>query len=170
MAKNQTVYFEPAVSTLSGTIIILTFPGQPNYQSIKDGDAEETGAYLVLDKPVDVRLVSKNQVGNDEPENNIKIIQLAVQNDEDWKKLENGNHVKISGDLFHAIWGHHHTLVLLNAKKIKVISKEKIVNNSFSVYLTDDDMEAIRNLQGVVEVKAQSKGLNISIRRLSSSG
>jgi hypothetical protein len=167
IAKNRTVYFEPKVSTLSGTIIILTFPGQPNYQNIEDGDAKETGAYLVLDEPVDVKLVQKIQMDNDEPENNVKMIQLAVQNDEDWKKLENGNHVRINGDLFRAIWGHHHTTVLINVKKIDVISKEKIVNNNLSVYLTDDDMEAIRSLQGIVEVKTQSNGLDISIKRLS---
>lgn len=167
LAKNQIVYFEPKVSTLSGTIIILTFAGQPNYQNIKDGDAKETGAYLVLNEPVDVKLVPKTQMGNDEPENNVQLIQLAVQDDKDWKKLENGNHVKISGSLFHAIWGHHHTTVLLDAKKIDVISKEKIINNHLSVYLTDDNMEAIRNLQGIVEVKTQSNGLDISIKRMS---
>lgn len=47
LAKKQIVYFEPKISTLSGTIIILTFAGQPNYQNIKDGDAKEAGAYLV---------------------------------------------------------------------------------------------------------------------------
>ncbi len=165
LAMNRIVYFEPENSILSGTVIILTFPGQPNYQDMKDGDAEETGAYLVLDEPVDVKLHTDKKIANDEPENNIKMIQLAVQNDEDWKKLENGAHVKISGSLFRAIWGHHHTTVLLNAKKIKVISKEKIVNNNLSVYLTSNDMEALRNLQGVIEVKTISNGLNIYLKR-----
>lgn len=129
LAKNQTIYFEPKISQLSGTIAILTVPGPPNYLSIKDGDKAETGAYLVLDKPVDVKLVSKVQMSNDEPESNISIIQLVLENDKDWKKMENGNHVHISGTLFHAMWAHHHTRVLIDAKKIQVISKEKIVNN-----------------------------------------
>lgn len=135
LAKNQVIYFEPKISTLSGTIAILTLPGAPNYSSVKNGDKEEVGAYLVLDKPVDVRLANKVQMSNDEPENNILIIQLVLQNNVDWKKMENGNHVCITGRLFHATWAHHHTKVLLDAKEIKITSKEKIDKNKLAVYL-----------------------------------
>lgn len=131
LGKNQSFYFEPKISELYGTVAILTLPGPPNYLSIKNGDEAETGAYLVLDEPVDVKLASKVQMGNDEPENNISIIQLVLKNDKDWKKMENGNHVHISGTLFHAIWAHHHTRVLLDAKKIQVTLREKIVKTEF---------------------------------------
>lgn len=136
LAKNQMVYFEPKISELSGTIAILTLPGAPNYLSIKNGDEAEKGAYLVLDKPMDVKLVPKVQMGNDEPENNIVVIQLVLKNDEDWKKMENGSHVHISGALFHAVWAHHHTRVLLNVKNIKIVSKEKMDKKKLSSYLT----------------------------------
>ena len=131
LAGNRIVYFEPKISDLSGVIAILTFPGPPNYLSNKDGDEAETGAYLVLDKPVDVKLVPNIQIGNDESESNVSIVQLVLKNDKDWKKMENGNHVLISGVLFHAMWAHHHARVLLDAKKIQVISKEKIVKSKF---------------------------------------
>ena len=62
------------------------------------------GAYLVLDEPVDVKLVPNAQMSNDEPESNISIIQLVLKNEEDSKKMENGNHVRISGALFHVMW------------------------------------------------------------------
>ena len=129
LAKNQTVYFEPQIVELSGTIAVLTLPGPPNYLSIKNGDAAETGGYLVLGAPVDVKLVPNIQMNNDELEHNISIIQLVLQNNDDWKKMENGNHVHINGTLFHAISAHHHTRVLLDVKKIQVTSKEKIVNS-----------------------------------------
>jgi hypothetical protein len=135
LAKNQIVYFEPKISELSGTIAILILPGAPNYLSIKNGDEAEIGAYLVLDKPVDVKLGHKVQMGNDEPENNIAVIQLVLKSDEDWKKMENGDHVHISGTLFHAVWAHHHTRVLLNAKNFKIISKEKMDRKKLSSYL-----------------------------------
>jgi hypothetical protein len=62
------------------------------------------------------------QMGNDIPENNLTIIQLVLLNDEDWEKIESGDYVHIKGILFHAIWGHHHTRVLLRAKKIQILS------------------------------------------------
>lgn len=135
LAENRVVYFKPKISELSGAIAILTLPGPPNYLSIKNGDEAETGAYLVLNKPVDVKLVPKVQIGNDVPENNVSIIQLVLKKDADWKKMENGNHVHISGTLFHAMWAHHHTRVLLDAHKIKIISKEKIDKKKISSYL-----------------------------------
>jgi len=135
LAKNQTVYFEPKISELSGRIAILTVPGPPNYLSIRKGDKKEIGAYLILDKPIDVKLSSNVQIGNDEPESNISIIQLVLQNDEDWKMMENGNHVYINGTLFHAVWARHHTSVLLDAKKIKIISKGKMNKNKLAAYL-----------------------------------
>ena len=129
LAKKQSFYFEPNLSKLSGTIALVTFPGAPNYSNIKDGDETETGAYLVLDEPIDVKLVPKIQMGNDEPESNVTIIQLVPQNDNDWKKLKNGHYVHITGTLFHAVWAHHHTRVLLHAKEIQVTSKKKNMSN-----------------------------------------
>lgn len=166
IAANHTVYFKPKSVNLIGTILTLTFPGPPNYSNIEEGDKKEIGSYLVLDKPVDVKVAPGIRSNINHPENNIKIIQLSVGNDTDWKKLRDGNRVQISGDLFHAIWGHHHTLVLLHTKKITVISQKRIVNNNISVYLTDNDMEEMKNLQGIVELKTQSNGLNISIKKL----
>ena len=129
LAKKQSFYFEPNISKLSGTIALVTFPGPPNYSNIKDGDEAEAGAYLVLDEPIDVKLVPKIRMGNDEPESNVTIIQLVPQNDSDWKKLENGNYVHITGTLFHAVWARHHTRVLFHAKEIQVTSKKKNMSN-----------------------------------------
>lgn len=146
LAKNQLVFFEPKSVVLNGVIKNLTFPGPPNYESIKNGDADETGPYLILDKPIDIKLISGFQIGNDEPEKNVKLIQLVVHNGHDWKKMKEDNYVHITGTLFHALTGHHHARILLWINKIDVLSKHK-VNNKLNV--TDEDREFLKyqNLQ-----------------------
>src|SRR3990167_8533425 len=142
IAKNQKVYFEPKVVDLEGTIRTLKFPGPPNYESIKNGDADETGPYLILKNPIDIKLVPKIQIGNDEPENNVKFIQLAVSNDNDWKKVKEGNYVHVTGTLFHALTGHHHARILLLINKIKVFSSHKNINKKLDI--TTDDRQFLK--------------------------
>ena len=142
IAKNQRVYFEPKIVELEGTIRTLKFPGPPNYESIKNGDADESGAYLILKNPIDVKLVPKIQIGNDEPENNVKFIQLAVSNDNDWKKVKEGNYVHVTGTLFHALTGHHHARILLLINKIKVFSSKKKFNKKLD--LTTEDRQFLK--------------------------
>ncbi len=136
VAKNKMFYFEPDISELSGTIAILTLPGPPHYSSIKNGDEAEIGAYLILAQPIDVKLASQLQkMGEAQPESEVKVIQLILNNEEDWKKMENGNQVLIRGSLFHARWAHHHARVLFNIQKITIVSKEKMDNKQLVSYL-----------------------------------
>jgi hypothetical protein len=137
IAKNQLVYFEPKTVELIGIIKILKFPGAPNYESIKNGDADETGPYLILNNPIDITPEPKIQIGNDEPEKNVKLIQLVVHNDNDWQKVKGGNYVHVTGTLFHALTGHHHARILLWIEKIKVQSKQKIANSKFDITAQD---------------------------------
>src|SRR3990167_2563798 len=148
IAKNQSVYFEPKVVELEGAIRTLKFPGSPNYESIKNGDADETGPYLILNNPIDIKLVPKMQIGNDEPEKNVKIIQLVVRHDNDWKNVKEGNYVHITGTLFHALTGHHHAMVLLWINKIKVFSTQKNINKKLNITKEDKqflDHEYLQN-------------------------
>lgn len=128
-ASNQTVYFEPKETTLTGVITMLTFPGPPNYENIKQGDKAEKGPYLILEKPVDIELApNEKQVGNDTPTKNIQIIQLIVLNEKDWETIKKGNNVQITGTLSSPITGHHHARGLLEVKEVKLISKNNPVN------------------------------------------
>jgi len=43
--------YEPDAVSLTGKIIRKTFPGRPNYESIKAGDEPETYWILISDKP-----------------------------------------------------------------------------------------------------------------------
>src|SRR5215831_8689740 len=67
--------YEPTVVKLTGTIISRTFPGPPNYESIKDGDGPETYWLLVLRRPV---CVDQGKPGEfNEAKKGIRRIQLA---------------------------------------------------------------------------------------------
>lgn len=139
VSKNMVVYYEPKLVELTGTIKRLTFPGPPNYESIRKGDANETGPYLILKNPIDVTLYHNIEIGNDEPEKNVKILQLVVYNDEDWPKIKEGAQVKIKGTLFRALFGHHHSRVLMRIKNIVVLPRQEIVAEDFSI--SEDDSE-----------------------------
>ncbi|MCX7115014.1 MAG: hypothetical protein NTW08_03785 [Gammaproteobacteria bacterium] len=55
IAKNKTFFYEPHLTSLTGEIKMLKFPGPPNYTSIKEGDRDETGPYLILTAPIDIQ-------------------------------------------------------------------------------------------------------------------
>jgi len=148
IAKNKVVYFEPTLVELNGVIKTLQFPGPPNYESIKNGDRDESGPYLILDNPIDIELTPKIQIGNDEPRQNVKLIQLIVHTNSDWEKIKQGNYVRILGVLFNAQTGHHHARVLLEVNKIKVISKEYLVKIKFDI--TAEDREFLKGQAGDV--------------------
>lgn len=139
---NQTVHFEPKTVELEGTIITLKFPGPPNYESIKNGDRDETGPYLILNNPIDIQLSPNVQMGNNEPTKNVTLVQLIVLNDGDWDKVKKGGLVHITGTLSSALTGHHHARALLDINKISVISKRKAINK---LNVTTDDLEFLKN-------------------------
>lgn len=139
MAKNKVIYYEPKSVRLTGMIRTLKYPGPPNYESIKDGDAEEVGSYIILNKPIDIETLPKIQIGNDVFERNVRLIQLILRNDEHRSKVEEGNYVSLTGTLSHALTGHHHARVLITIEKIEVLSDHKMVDNQLN--LTDEDQE-----------------------------
>lgn len=118
LAGNRLLHYEPDIIDLSGTIKIMTFPGPPNYESMKEGDLPEGGACLWLDQAVDVNSSDKVKDEINEPENNIKLIQLVIYDHKDWVKIKDGAHVRIIGTLFRGQTAHHHTRVLLEVAKI----------------------------------------------------
>lgn len=145
-ASNQVVSFEPAQITLKGDIIMLTFPGPPEFESIKKGDMAEKGPYLILSNPVDVQsppTQMSNHTETDETQKNVKLIQLVVFNKNDWKRIKQGNKVLVTGTLFSAITGHHHARVLLKVKKIEVISKQKISDKALE-HITVEDKQYLQ--------------------------
>lgn len=137
---NTVVNFEPTNVSLKGTVITLTFAGPPNYESIKNGDKAETRPYLILSKPIDIKLPkteAKNAATN-EPQTNVKLIQLIVVNKNDWQNLKKGNYVEVKGTLSSSLTGHHHARALLTINKINVLAKKKISNKLLNNITPED--------------------------------
>jgi hypothetical protein len=124
-AGNVQVHYEPSEVELSGQLDLQTFPGPPNYESIKSGDEPERHYYLILHGAVDVILEEKDKASsiNGDSLFNVKVLQLVIGKDEHWKILrqigEKGK-AKIRGTIFQRHTGHHHSRVLLDVKDIQM--------------------------------------------------
>jgi hypothetical protein len=130
-AAISVVTYEPEVIEMAGRLDLQTFPGPPNFESIKGGDAIERHFYLKLNNPVDVLPKGGHpSVDNTEPETNVRVIQLAIDGDDKtlwsrFRRIGEGGHVKITGTLFHRFTGHHHSRILLNVQKMEELRRRK---------------------------------------------
>jgi hypothetical protein len=111
--------YEPAVVTLTGTVIRKTFPGRPGYESIRHGDEPETYWLLDLPQPICVD-EDKSEPWLNEAKQDVRLVQLVVDR-EAYKKYRRlvGKRVIATGTLFASITGHHHTPVLLTVKTLE---------------------------------------------------
>lgn len=119
-AAQSCLSYESSDVKLSGKIKIMTFPGPPNYESVKKGDQPEVAWVLRLSKPACVKAGQDNEF--DVAESNVTDIQLVLEPREftKWRVLAQGSApVFVTGKLFHAHTGHHHTPVLMEVTSIK---------------------------------------------------
>lgn len=111
--------YEPAEVELTGTISKRTFPGPPNYQSIRRGDRAETIWILRLNKPV---CVTGNTDDINTPERRVTDLQLVLD-EKQYAQLRPlvGRRIRVvvAGTLFHSHTAHHRTSVLLTVKSLK---------------------------------------------------
>ena len=111
--------YEPAEVSLAGRISRRTFPGPPNYQSIRRGDRAETFWVLHLQQPV---CVNGNTNEFNVAEQRVTDLQLILE-PEEYKRFSKfvgtKRSVTASGTLTHAQTGHHHTGVLMDVSNIK---------------------------------------------------
>ena len=120
VAAQSCLSYESNGVKLAGRIKIMTFPGPPNYESVEKGDQPEVAWVLRLGKPVCVNKGQDNEF--DVAESNVTDIQLVLEQQEftKWRVLARGRApVTITGKLFHAHTGHHHTAVLMEVTNIK---------------------------------------------------
>ncbi len=118
-AAGPCLSFEPAVESIAGTLVRETFPGRPNFESIKTGDEPETGWYVRLPEPICVK-GTPGDVLNGEDVIGVKLLQLVLTHGE-YKTHDRlvGEKVKATGTLFAAFTGHHHTPVLLQVRTLE---------------------------------------------------
>jgi hypothetical protein len=117
-AQDRCLNYQPEAAKLRGTIVRRTFPGRPNYESIRHGDEPESYWILRLRVPVCI----DSAVDYLPTERNVTDLQLVfMEGAAQYRRYRRfmGRKVTVSGTLFHQDTGHHHTKVLLTVKEIK---------------------------------------------------
>ena len=106
---------------LTGNLIRKTFPGPPNFESVKQGDTPEVAWILHLDKPVCVKARPGDDF--DVAISRLQDLQLVLGNDHDYQRSRKflARKVIVTGVLFGAHTGHHHTPALLDVKDIRLM-------------------------------------------------
>ena len=110
---------------LQGTITLVTFPGPPNYASVKDGDRAETNWVLHVKRPVCT--VPQRDYMFSIAESNVMSLQLIVDIGQLMKATPDVTQersflkvpVLVTGSLMHAETGHHHTKVMMIASRVE---------------------------------------------------
>lgn len=115
-AARRCLEYGPASVALTGTIVRRMEYGPPNYGEDPAHDAREVYWYLQLHDPICVN-GKKDTSEEMEEETNVRKVQIVYPNG-----YPEGDHwinhrASITGILFHAMTGHHHTKVLIEARK-----------------------------------------------------
>ena len=110
----KTVFYEPQIAELTGTLYQKTYPGPPEYSSIEDGDRPESPLFLTLTEPVDVALAQPEEEPFNQPEQGVREIQIVFSNEDPPEELWSRG-VIVKGTLFSAHTGHHRRRVLMMA-------------------------------------------------------
>ncbi|WP_352420675.1 DUF4431 domain-containing protein [Proteiniborus sp.] len=119
MIKNlDKYYFEPSISIIEGKLITRMYYGPPNYGENPDTDTKQYPFILQLDNPIDVIAEEDDTYNSDVFE--VTEIQVVPIGKEKTELLDNyiGKRVRIQGTLFEAIFGGHHTNVLIQVEEI----------------------------------------------------
>jgi len=116
--ENPTEYqYEPAISTIHGTLSSKVYWGPPGYGEDTTVDERENVYLLLLDKGINIQAPKKDlSDGYNAAINNVMQLQLVNQQSLD---AYLNKEVTVTGTLFGAQTGHHHTDVLLDVKSIK---------------------------------------------------
>jgi len=110
--QSQSCMREGQKLILSGTLLRITYPGPPNYESIADGDTPETYWVLQPDKKISCAVDAPNF------DNHTKIQLILLGNEyRDYASLV-GRNVIINGALMYSETGHHHTSLLIIVDRI----------------------------------------------------
>jgi hypothetical protein len=104
-------------TTLTGTIHLKTFYGPPNFGEDPKTDAKERQAILHLAKPL-----CTVETDNDPAEQNQMEVTLAPMGKVSLKSFI-GKKVTVTGSLYSATSGHHHTPVLIAIEQPPQLAK-----------------------------------------------
>jgi len=108
--------YGPAIVTLTGTVARHMEYGPPNYGEDPAHDAKEVYWYLQLDDPICVN-GKKDRSEEMEGEKSVGKIQIVYLDGYPKGDKWINHRASITGTLFHAVTGHHHTKVLIEARQ-----------------------------------------------------
>ena len=114
-AGSKCLEYGPAIVTLTGTLARHLEYGPPNYGEDPAHDAKEVYWYLQLRDPICVN--GKKDTAEMEDENNVRQVQIVYLNGYPKGDRWINHRASVTGTLFHAMTGHHHTKVLIEARK-----------------------------------------------------
>jgi hypothetical protein len=111
--------YESTVVKLTGTLTRETFPGPPNYESVRKGDKPEIYWILNVARPICVDAIHTDS-GSSPAKEDIRRVQLVFTDSLAYKKYKEflSKEVVATGTLFAAETGHHHTAVLLTVENL----------------------------------------------------
>ena len=103
--------------TVTGTLMRRTFPGPPNYASVRQGDRPETYWLLRLDESV----CPDRAVGAQEERGPVRVLQMLFRDANDYRRygILVGRRVAVTGPLVEAHTGHHKTPLLIQVEAVK---------------------------------------------------
>jgi Domain of unknown function (DUF4431) len=106
--------YEPQIVKLTGTLISKTYPGPPEYASIRAGDEPETYWLVALPQPICVAR-DDSQPYTYGSQKNVRRVQLVFRNVTIYRTHRKllGRQVVATGTLYEANTIHHKTPVLL---------------------------------------------------------
>jgi hypothetical protein len=114
----QQLTFGRAPVTLQGHLTVKTFPGRPNYESIKKGDEREVQWILKLHHPITAQPAPGDEYNYGVV--NAELVTLASLRSELWpllKGLEDKD-IVVTGQLASASSPHHHTDLVLTVERV----------------------------------------------------
>lgn len=111
---NAKSYRYDEVVTISGKIGRETFYGAPGYGENPATDQKEQPFLLILDNPIDVIGDQNPEDDSKESKSGITKIQLIFDDHAIDMNRFMGSYVQLTGTLFGAHTGHHHTPVLMD--------------------------------------------------------
>jgi len=112
--RSPCLHYEPDTVSVTGTLARMTFPGPPNYESIKKGDVPEIGFYLRPTTPI-CTIGSADSMDTDEGAlHDVRLVQLLLDS-AGYARLrpQLGQLATLRGRLSVGMTGHYHAPLAL---------------------------------------------------------
>lgn len=116
------VKYESATVSVTGIVSPKQFYGPPNYGEDPVQDEKEIVAVLKLDDPIRACEARGNEIDRETVQtvNQMQMVFHSAPYGRQW----NGKRVVVTGTLFPAVTGHHHTPVLIDVVQIQLTGRE----------------------------------------------